>query len=88
MIPAPLLLLTNCELDQCYSVAGNGCDRSRGVACRVPEEIQRNWGFWAFLASNLLWIIWDLNDHAYALIVLQFCVAALNIRGAMKTQTY
>ena len=51
------------------------------------KKFKRNWGFWAFLASNLLWIICGFHDHAYALIALQFCLAALNIRGAMKTQT-
>ena len=51
------------------------------------KKFKRNWGFWAFLASNALWIVWGFHDHAYALIVLQVCLAALNIRGAMKTQT-
>jgi hypothetical protein len=50
------------------------------------KKFKRNWGFWAFLASNILWIAWGFHDHAYALIVLQFCLAAMNIRGAMKTQ--
>ena len=51
------------------------------------KKFKRNWGFWSFLASNILWIIWGFHDKAYALIVLQLCLAALNIRGAMKTQT-
>ena len=51
------------------------------------KKFKRNWGFWLFLASNVLWIIWGFHDKAYALIVLQLCLAALNIRGAMKTQT-
>ena len=51
------------------------------------KKFKRNWGFWSFLASNFLWIIWGFHDKAYALIVLQLCLAALNIRGAMKTQT-
>jgi hypothetical protein len=42
---------------------------------------RRNVGFWAFLASNALWIVWGVHDRAYALIVLQVCLAALNIRG-------
>jgi hypothetical protein len=50
------------------------------------KKFKRNWGFWLFLLSNVLWIIWGLHDKAYALIVLQVCLAALNIRGAMKNQ--
>ncbi|UVE16879.1 hypothetical protein NVV93_14925 [Pseudomonas sp. LS44] len=46
---------------------------------------RRNLGFWVFLASNVLWIAWGLYAHAYALILLQFCLAAMNIRGARKT---
>jgi len=45
-------------------------------------------GFWCFLASNLLWIIWGWHDGAYALIVLQFCLAALNIRGVLKNDQH
>jgi hypothetical protein len=49
-------------------------------------KLKRNWGFWLFLFSNVLWIAWGLYDRAYALIVLQICLAFLNIRGAMKNQ--
>ena len=48
---------------------------------------KRNWGFWVFLLSNILWVIWGLHDAAYALILLQVCLAALNIRGARKNRT-
>ena len=48
---------------------------------------RRNWGFWLFLLSNVLWIAWGLGDHAYALIVLQLALAALNIRGTVKNQS-
>jgi hypothetical protein len=51
------------------------------------RKFKRNWGFWLFLASNLLWIAWGLHDHAYALILLQLCLALLNVRGAFKNQT-
>ena len=47
---------------------------------------KRNAGFWCFLASNVLWTIWGLHVHAYALIFLQFALAALNVRGAWKTE--
>jgi hypothetical protein len=46
---------------------------------------KRNWGFWLFMASNVLWVVWGVPAHAYALIVLQVCLAAMNVRGAMKT---
>lgn len=48
------------------------------------RKFKRNWGFWLFLVSNALWIVWGLHDGAYALISLQICLAFLNIRGAMK----
>lgn len=51
------------------------------------RKLRRNWGFWLFLISNVLWIVWGWSDHAYALIVLQLALAALNIRGAIKNQT-
>jgi hypothetical protein len=50
------------------------------------KKFKRNWGFWLFLASNVLWIVWGWHDRAYALIVLQVALAILNIRGAMKNQ--
>ena len=43
-------------------------------------------GFWVFLLSNALWIAWGLHARADALIVLQLCLAAMNIRGASKAQ--
>lgn len=51
------------------------------------RKFKRNWGFWLFLFSNVLWIVWGWEDRAYALIVLQFCLAFLNIRGAVKNRT-
>jgi uncharacterized MAPEG superfamily protein len=35
------------------------------------KKFKRNWGFWLFLLSNVLWIVWGLHDRAYALIFLQ-----------------
>ncbi len=43
-------------------------------------------GFWVFLASNVLWIVWGWHARAYALVVLQVCLAALNVRGARKNE--
>lgn len=50
------------------------------------RKFKRNYGFWLFLISNVLWIIWGLHDDAYALILLQICLAALNFRGAIKNR--
>jgi hypothetical protein len=52
------------------------------VASRLAHR--RAMGFWWFLASNVLWVVWGWHDGAYALIVLQFSLAALNIRGVWK----
>ena len=50
------------------------------------KKFKRNWGFWLFLLSNVLWIVWGWHDKAYALIALQVCLAALNIRGVRKNE--
>ncbi len=49
------------------------------------NERKRSWGFWIFLASNVLWVAWGIHAKAYALILLQVCLAGLNIRGVKKT---
>ena len=54
------------------------------VASRTARR--RAIGFWVFLASNVLWVLWGLHDHAYALVGLQFCLAAMNIRGVYKNE--
>ena len=41
-------------------------------------------GFWVFLLSNVLWVVWGWSTQAWALVALQFALAALNIRGASK----
>jgi hypothetical protein len=43
-------------------------------------------GFWCFLLSNILWIVWGWHDDAYALIVLQVALAILNFRGVWKNE--
>lgn len=48
---------------------------------------KRQAGFWLFLVSNALWVIWGWYDRAYALVVLQIALALLNIRGAYKNET-
>lgn len=51
------------------------------------RKSKRNWGFWLFLISNALWITWGLYSNAPALVTLQICLAALNIRGAIKARS-
>ncbi|HKO42242.1 MAG TPA: hypothetical protein VJU84_03060 [Pyrinomonadaceae bacterium] len=51
------------------------------------KKFKRNWGFWLFLLSNALWIVWGWHDRAYALIALQVCLAVLNIRGVKKNES-
>jgi hypothetical protein len=48
------------------------------------KQSRRRWGFWTFLVSNVLWVIWGWHDHAWALILLQFALAVMNIRGVSK----
>ena len=43
-------------------------------------------GFWAFILSNLLWIVWGVNDEAWALIALQAGLLAMNVRGIFKNE--
>ena len=50
------------------------------------KEGWRNAGFWIFLLSNALWMVWGIHDGAMALVALQVALAAMNIRGAVKTK--
>jgi hypothetical protein len=43
-------------------------------------------GFWIFLLSNVLWIAWGISTRSWALVILQVCLAAMNIRGAKKAE--
>jgi hypothetical protein len=43
-------------------------------------------GFGVFLVSNVLWVWWGLHAGAYAVIVLQVCLALLNLRGLKENQ--
>ncbi len=50
------------------------------------QRRRRRLGFWLYLAGNVLWVLWGLHSHAYALIVLQACLAVTNIRGELKAE--
>ncbi len=54
------------------------------VASQTKQK--RGWGFWCFIAGNVLWILWGWHDGAYALIALQVGLFALNLRGARKNE--
>ena len=47
---------------------------------------RRKYGFGLFLLSNALWIIWGWHTHAYALVVLQFFLVGMNLRGLSNTE--
>lgn len=48
------------------------------------SRVRREFGFWLFLASNLLWVVWGVSARAYALVALQLCLAFMNIRGERR----
>ncbi|WP_332675523.1 hypothetical protein [Aromatoleum sp.] len=48
------------------------------------QKGKRSWGFWCFIFSNVLWIVWGWHDGAYALIALQVGLFAMNLRGVRK----
>ncbi|MBL8288813.1 MAG: hypothetical protein JNL85_12580 [Rubrivivax sp.] len=54
----------------------------------AQDKRRRVWGFWAFIASNLLWVTWGLQAQAFALIALQVGLFALNVRGARKNDPH
>jgi hypothetical protein len=43
-------------------------------------------GFWTFIFSNVLWIVWGLHDEAWALIALQVALLAMNVRGIFRNE--
>jgi hypothetical protein len=45
------------------------------------KQHRRRWGFWVFVLSNLLWIVWGWHAEAYGLIALQVGLFVMNVRG-------
>jgi hypothetical protein len=41
-------------------------------------------GFYTFILSNALWIVWGVHDEAWALIVLQIGLLAMNVRAIFR----
>lgn len=54
------------------------------VASQRPGK--RSWGFWIYLLSNALWAAWGVHAQAWALVLLQLGLAAMNIRGVRKNE--
>jgi hypothetical protein len=50
------------------------------------RKSRREAGFWVFILSNLLWIVWAWHTNAWALIALQVGLFGMNVRGAMKNE--
>ena len=50
-------------------------------SCRPQSRVS---GFICFIVSNILWVLWGFHSQAYALIVLQFCLFGMNLRGFLK----
>jgi hypothetical protein len=51
------------------------------------RKIRRMIGFWCFLLSNVLWIVWGWHDRAWAMVTLQMILAGMNIRGVNKNES-
>ena len=68
-------------------MAGNVGYGYRGLDGCLSTKVQAELGVLAVLSSNVQWIVWSLKDGAYALIILQICLAFLNIRGAVKNRS-
>jgi hypothetical protein len=51
------------------------------------QRPRRKLGFWLFLLSNLLWVVWGIYARAFALVSLQLCLAGMNIRGERKNSS-
>jgi hypothetical protein len=41
-------------------------------------------GFRLYMVSNALWAVWGWHTSAWALVALQACLAAMNLRGEQK----
>ena len=68
-------------------MAGHDHNRGRRMVGGLAEATQTQRRFLAFLLSNLLWIVWGWYARAYALIILQVCLAVINVRGAQKNDS-
>ena len=67
-------------------MAGDGHHCHRGLDDRVAEEVQAELGLLVVPLEQRSLDYLGSRRRRYALIVLQFALAALNIRGAVKNQ--
>ena len=51
------------------------------------SKSKRKVGFWIFIVSNILWVIWGFENKAYALIIMQIGLFVLNLRGIFKNKS-
>jgi len=51
------------------------------------RSTHRKVGFWIFLLSNILWVIWGIFAGGWALVLRQVGLAGLNLRGVKKNET-
>ncbi|PLY44358.1 hypothetical protein CSZ94_06375 [Janthinobacterium sp. ROICE36] len=49
-------------------------------------DARRFAGFWVFLVCNALWVCCGWPDEAWALIVLNVCLALTPVRGIVKNE--
>lgn len=54
------------------------------VGAQKPRK--RAFGFWLFVASNLMWAVWGWHTSAWALIALQAGLFLMNLRGIRKNE--
>ena len=43
-------------------------------------------GFWLMVVANVLWIAWGWGDEAWAVVLMQVGLMAMNIRGIIKNE--
>ena len=46
-----------------------------------PGRSSRHLGFAVLMVSNVIWLVWAVTDHAWALLVMQAAFLLLNGRG-------
>ena len=54
------------------------------MASKKPEK--RILAFWLLIAGNVMWVAWGWGDGAWALIVLNLGLLAMNVRGIVKNE--
>lgn len=54
------------------------------MGSKKPDK--RILAFWLLIGGNVMWIAWGWGDEAWALIVLNVGLLAMNIRGIIKNE--